>query len=202
MKKKVVGFCKIVPSSCGISFQGIYLAHIRHCILSDRKVLILEPLPHSTLKGCDLYIVCQLLGKIPVVAQVQPGETNSGLHWVKSNLSLNIVVLEQIAPATLLDSPDIEWTEDTLYGKVIYGAKAHIVTINTCEAKGITVIKTVFRSTLETLVKQGKVNKDNDGYNTYYKISDPEIVKKIGEQVICKRNVPKRILENAIVIPL
>jgi len=216
MKKPVVGFCKISPQMCGTIWCGFYLASIRHCVISNKAVLVLEPLPYYYKPvyncNCALEIVCKLLdSNITVIAEFEEGESRTGLHWVKLHTNgYNVLRLTQIAPSPVLKSADAEWVEDTPYGKVIYSAVGYIISIShseETEVEEIPIIKTVFRSTLEKLVSESKaeiVNKD-DTFVTY-KITDEELaetVKKyIGDGVVVKSNVPKHILEHTTVIPL
>jgi len=221
MEKRVVGLCRIAPSDCGIVFQGVYLAHIRHCVISDRSTLVLEELPQhcSMLCGNSLEIVCRFLrDKIPVVAQVEEGESRTGLHWVKLlNGNYDTLLLEEIAPEPLIANPDVQWTEDTPYGKVIYCAEGHPIAIaydGQTNVNGIPIIKTVFRNTLEKLVEQGKATKKEYHDGVEYTITDQKIAEKIREHnihhavngdnqpVIYKYNVPKHVLAKTIVIPL
>lgn len=218
--KQIVGLCKITPSDCGIVPLGSYLAHIRHDIITDRCTLVLEELPQycTMLQGDHLEIVCRLLReKIPVIALVEPGETRTGLHWVKLEGSHDVLLLEQIAPEQFIANPIVTWTQDTPHGKVIYSASGYVITIlydKQADIYGIPIIRTVFRSTLEKLTNEGKATKDDDGYAVSYTITDQEIAKKIIESgiqysidennrpVVIKHNVPKRIFDRTIVIPL
>jgi len=214
MQKPVVGFCKISPQMCGTIWCGFYLASIRHCVISNKAVLVLEPLPYyyKPVYSTALDTVCRLLeNNVPVIAEFEEGESRTGLHWVKLHTNgYNVLRLTQIAPSQLLKSANVEWTEDTPYGKVIYSAIGYIIAIShseETEVEGIPIIKTVFRSTLENLVAQNKAKIEYRDTNiTSYKITDEQLVetvkKYIGDSVVVKSNVPKHILEPTIVIPL
>jgi len=213
MEKPVVGFCRVSTQACGLTWLGYYLASIRHCVVSGKAVLVLEPLPYyhkpvySNYDETDLDIVIRMLeNDIPVIAEFEEGESRTGLHWVKAKCP--VARVEEISPVPLRINI-AQWVQDTPYGKVVYYANGTGIRsdLSRDECAGIPIIKTVFRSTLEKLVSESKaeiVNKD-DTFVTY-KITDEQLVetvkKYIGDSVVVKSNVPKHILEHTTVIPL
>jgi len=213
MEKPVVGFCRVSTQACGLTWLGYYLASIRHCVVSGKAVLVLEPLPHHTKPVYSNYtetaldIVCRLLeNNVPVIAEFEEGESRTGLHWVKAKCP--VARLEEISPIPLRINI-AQWVEDTPYGKVIYYANGTGIRadLSRDECAGIPIVKTVFRSTLENLVAQNKAVVDyEDDCGKQYKITDEqlaEVAKKyFGTDRIHKSNVPNHILEHTTVIPL
>jgi len=210
---KVFGYVDVKACACGIQFWGFYTPLIRHDIVTNKRVLILDRVPVFLPKynrGHQIEILERLMeDEVPVIFKAYQGETRSGLHWVKLNTSklntsYDIGLISCFAPAEFLKEEvwDVEWTEDTPAGMVVYRACIEPI------YDQFTTVETIFLSTLRKLVKEGKAEIVEETETAWiFKVTDEELKKVLREQELCdeegivrKQKVPKKVRDDDIIV--